>query len=103
MTVDYYSSYIELDVLQIMTAGTVIKALKAQLACHVIPDLVATDNRPQFSSVKFKDFAKEWNRQHQTSSPGYPQANRKAENAVKITKKLTKSALQVGSTPWLAL
>ncbi|KAL7882170.1 hypothetical protein AOLI_G00090190 [Acnodon oligacanthus] len=33
------------------------------------------DNAPQFSSENFRKFASEWDIQHETSSPQYPQSN----------------------------
>ena len=51
----------------------------------------------------FQDFAREWNFTHHISSSGYPQSNDKAENAVKIAKKIIKSAERAGSDTWLAL
>ena len=43
------------------------------------PDVVWSDQGPQFTSKLFNDFSKEWGFQHSTSSPTYPQSNGKAE------------------------
>ena len=93
----------ELDVLRRTTASAVIRGLKAQLVRHGIPDVMVTDNGPQFSSEMFRDFDKEWSFKHETSSPGYPQSNGEAENAVKTAKKLIESAIRAGTDKWLAL
>ena len=103
ITVDYYSNFAKLDVLPKTTAGAVIRVLKAQFARHGIPNLLITDNGPQFVSAKFQEFACQWEFQHRTTSPAYPQSNGKSENAVKTVKRLIKCAKKAGSDSWLAI
>ena len=69
-----------------------IRKLKAHFARYGIPDVVMSNNGPQFSSERFAKFAKTWEFQHDTSSPGHSQSNGKAESAVKTAKKLMKRA-----------
>ena len=66
-------------------------------------NIVVTDNGPQLSGHDFREFAKEWPFHHTTSSPGYPQSNGKAENAIKTVERLLKRAYQSQSDLWLAL
>ena len=40
-----------------------------------IPEVVRSDNGPQFDSAEFAKFAKEWKFEHVTSSPRYAQSN----------------------------
>ena len=103
VTVDYYSIFAEVDRLSKTTSKSVIKRLKQHFARHGIPDTLITDYGPQFSCQQFREFAEEWQFCHTTSSPGYPQANGKAESAVKTVKRLLKRAFRSGSDPWLAL
>ena len=78
------------------------------------PDIVWSDQGPQFTSKPFQDFSKEWGFQHIMSSPMYPQSNGKAEATVKSMKilikaswtcdalderKLTRALLQYRNTP----
>ena len=78
-------------------------SMKSQFARHGIPEEVRSDNGPQFPSTSFQNFAKEWDFKHVTSSPHYPQANGKVENAVKTAKKILKKAREDKRDPCLAL
>ena len=84
--VDYFSNYVEVERVNKTTTSGVTKALRPLFARYGVPEVVFTDNGPQFDSAEFKEFAKLWGFQHDTSSPGYPQSNGKAENAVKNDK-----------------
>ena len=47
--VDYYSNFIEVDLLKETTSEQVIEHCKSQFARHGIPDVLISDNGPQFS------------------------------------------------------
>ena len=66
---------------------------------HGIPATVISDNGPQYSSEAFRFFSQEYNFNHVTSSPHYPQSNRLAERMVRTAKAL----LFKSSDPNLAL
>ncbi|VDI20639.1 Hypothetical predicted protein [Mytilus galloprovincialis] len=57
-----------------------------------IPDIFYSDNRVQFSSLEFKDFAKDYGFQHLTFSPTYAQSNGQAERTVQTIKSLLKKS-----------
>ena len=99
LVVDYYSRFIEVAKLTSTTAASVISHLKSIFARHGIPEVVVSDNGPQYSSAAFQDFSKEYEFSHVTSSPKYPQANGEAERAVKTTKLL----LEKNADPYLAM
>ena len=99
MTVDYNSSFFEIDRLHSKTAAAIIPKLKQQFARHGIPDIVS-DNGPRYNSHEFKEFA---DFDHITSSPGYAPSNGKAESVVKIAKKLMIKAKEAETVPYLAL
>ncbi|XP_028417982.1 uncharacterized protein K02A2.6-like [Dendronephthya gigantea] len=103
LTVDYFSSYWEIDLLEGTKSKAVIRKLKAQFARFGIPDVVMTDNGPQLSSKEFENFGKLWKFEHVTSSPRYPQSNGKVERAIRDAKQLMKKAKKTGSDPYLAL
>lgn len=103
LTVDYYSNFWEVDHLPDTKSSTVIRKLKAHFARQGIPDVVVSDNGPQYSSHEFDRFSQLWGFQHRTSSPGYPQSNGKAESAVKTAKRLMMKAKVAGEDPYLAM
>lgn len=94
-TVDYYSDLFEVDNLYYKKdTKTVVKLLKKHFSNHGIPNIAFSDNGPPFSSKEFSNFAAEYQFEHVTSSPTYPQSNGKAENAVKIAKRLIKKTIK---------
>jgi transposase InsO family protein len=101
--VDYCSNFIEVEHLKETTSIQVIKRCKSQFARHGIPDIVFSDNGPQFSSQQFRDFASAYRFEHQTSSPHYPQSNGKVEKAVQTVKNILKKARDDKQDPYLAL
>ncbi|XP_014673256.1 PREDICTED: uncharacterized protein K02A2.6-like [Priapulus caudatus] len=103
ITVDYFSNFWEVDYLPDTKSSTVIRKLRAQFARHGVPNTVISDNGPQFSAEEFRRFAREWGFDHVTSSPGYPQSNGKAEQAVKTAKRLMHLAKVSKTDPYLAL
>jgi hypothetical protein len=103
VTVDYYSNFWEVDYLENTKSRTVIHKLKSQFARHGIPDSCMADNGPQISSQEFTQFSKDWGFEMTTSSPGYPQSNGKAEQAVKTVKRLMKRAKKSNSDPYFAM
>lgn len=103
VTADYFSGFIEVDYLLETTSEAVITKLKHHFARHGIPDVVASDNGPQFSSQQFQAFAAGWNFCHETSSPGNPKSNGVAEAAVKSVKMMMKKCHQAKEDPYLGL
>ena len=104
VTVDYFSDYFEIDKLQgKKDAAAIIRLLKKYFACHGIPNVMVTDNGPPFNSQTFTNFAAEYAFKHTTSSPTYPQSNGKAENAVKIAKRLLKKTKKAKGDIYLNL
>jgi len=103
ITVDYFSSFFEIDRLTTKTGKEIIGKLKQHLARHGLPDVLMSDNGPPFNSSEFKEFASKYAFKHVTSSPGYAQSNGKVENAVKTSKNLIHKAMESKSDPYLAL
>ena len=92
LVVDYFSRYPECVKLTHTTSAHVISILKAIWARHGIPDVVRSDNGPQFSSAEFSAFAKTYTFKHITSSPHYPQSNGQVERSVRTIKGILKKS-----------
>lgn len=100
---DYYSDYFEIDHLTTVTSASVINRMRAQFARHGIPELLFSDNGPQFISEEFRRFKESWGFEHRTSSPYYSKSNGKAESAVKAAKRILTLARESGNDPYLML
>lgn len=99
---DYYSRYPEIAKLDRLTSAETINHCKSIFARHGIPDIVRSDNGPQFEPVntsEFAEFSRIYGFQHITSSPRYPQSNGFVESAVKTVK----FRLKKSEDPYLAL
>ena len=99
LIVDYYSRYIEIALLKRTTEEEVIRHTKSIFARHSIPEVIVSDNGPQYSSEVFRQFATDYQFQHVTSSPYHPQSNGEAERAVGTIKQLLKKE----KDPYLAI
>ncbi len=99
--VDYFSRYPEVIRLSTTTSGAVITSLKAVFSRHGIPEVLRTDNGPQYISQRFSEFTK-CSITHTTSSPRYPQSNGQVERTVQqaVKQLLRQSA---ASDPYRAL
>ena len=99
LVVDYYSRNLEAIKLSSMTSSAVITSLKSVFSRHGIPEILSSDNRPQFHSYEMSDFASSYGFQQQTSSPHHPQSNGQAGRAIQTVKRLLKKS----SVPYMAL
>ena len=97
--VDYYSRFIEIALLSDTSSATVVCHTKSVFARHGIPEVVISDNGPQFRAETYKQFAKDFSFKHITSSPYHSQGNGEAERAVGTVKRL----LEKEEDPYLAL
>ena len=101
--VDYYSKFPEVILLNSTKAGPVIAAMKSIFARQGIPDSVMSDNSPPFDSTAFASFARNWEFEYTTSSPGFPQSNGEVEHCIQTVKSLLKKAELARKDPFLAL
>ena len=90
LVVDYYSRFIEITRLECTTSEEIILQTKKIFARYGIPEVVVSDNGPQYSSEAYAAFARQFQFEHVTSSPRYPQSNGEAERAVQTVKNLLK-------------
>ena len=100
---DYHSNFIEVEKINQANTAGVSKALKVLFSRYGVPEVIVSDNGPQFSLVEFRMFATKWHFTHVTSSPHYPQSNGKAENAVTTVKRLFTKCRDAGQSEYLSL
>ena len=101
--VDYWSNFFELVEIHRRTAQALITQFKVQFARHGIPEVLISNNGPEFDNQEFKNFSTDWQFEHRTSGPRYPQANGKVENAVKTYKGLLLKTKEDKRDPLLAI
>ena len=95
--VDRYSGWILIyHVKTCLTSQHLIKIFRSIFTAYGVSEKVYTDGGLPFQSREIKQFFNNWNVVHITSSAGYPQANGRAELAVKSAKRLLMSNLGPG-------
>ena len=99
LLIDYYSRYVEMSKLHSTTSAAVIQHMKSIYTRHGIPEILVSDNGPQFSAEIFTQFTQNFDFQHQTNSPNFPQGNGEIERAVKTVK----SMLEKATDPYIGL
>ena len=96
LIVDYYSRFIEVARVK-WTAEKVIQHTKSIFTRHGIPEVVISNNGPQYSADAYS--LQEYQFQHITISQYYSQSNGEAERVVETLKHL----LNKGKDPYLAI
>ena len=100
---DYTSKFFDLSQLDDTNASTIVMHTKRIFSKFGIPKEVISDNGPQYTSQEYAKFAHDWDFEHITSSPEYPQSNGFIERTIQTVKKTLKKALHSGDDPYLAL
>ena len=103
ITVHCFSNFWEIDRLRDTKASTCVRKLKSHFERNGIPDIVTSDNGPQFTYSEFALFTRKWGFEHRTRSPGHQQANGQAESAVKTAKNILRKAKESECDPYLAI
>ena len=75
---DYYSHFIKIARLNCTTEEEVILRTEKIYDRHGIAEVVVSNYGPQFSSEAYAAFARQFQFEHLTSSPHYPQNNSEA-------------------------
>ena len=77
--VDYYSRWIEVDVIRTTSSKTIIHCLDAQFARHGLPKGLRTDNGSNLVSKEVEDYLNEMGIEHRYTTPLWPRANGEVE------------------------
>ena len=102
-TVDYYSSYFEINQLKDKTGNEVIRTLKRHFSTHGIPNKLQSDHGPPYNSREFQQFMTNYDIEDVTSYPHHPKSNGKVENAITTAGNLLKNSKTAGTDFYLAL
>ncbi|XP_026530784.1 uncharacterized protein K02A2.6-like [Notechis scutatus] len=87
ITVDAYSNWLEVCTMKTTTTDAVITKLNKLFATHGLPDVLVSDNGPQFTALAFEQYLADRGIRHALTSPAHPAANGRAERMVQFTKK----------------
>ena len=97
LLVDCTSQFPIVCKLNSMTAQHVINHFKLIFSEYGWPDTLVSDNGPCYASEVFTKIMQEYNVNHITSSPRYPQSNGLAERFLQIVKNLFHKAREEGT------
>jgi transposase InsO family protein len=103
LVVDYYSRFWEMFKISNTKSYTINAKMKILFARHGVPEVVKSDNGPQYSSGEFAEFVKTRGFRHVTSSPLYPQSNGLVERIVRTAKSIITKARRDHQDPNLAI
>ena len=103
LVVDYTSCYPVVCKLASMTGQHIASLFKLICSEYGWPDTIVSDNGPCYTSEVFTNLMSEYNINHITSSPHYPQSNGLAEKYVQIVKNLFYKAKEEGKDLYQSL
>ena len=84
LLVDYTGCFLVVHKLNSMTAQHVINHFKLIFSEYGWPDILVSDNGPCYASEAFTKIMQEYNVNHITSLPYYPQSNGLAESLYRL-------------------
>lgn len=99
VTVDYYSRWIEVDVVRNTASSVIIKCLEHHFTRHGIPETLRTDNGSNLVSHEMEEFLDELGIKHKRTIPLWPRANGEVERQNKSLLKAMRAA-QAEGKPW---
>ena len=99
VTVEYYSRWIEVDVVRNTSSSTIIKCLEKHFTRHGIPETLRTDNGSSLVSHEIEEFLDELGIKHKKTIPLWPRANGEVKRQNKSLLKGIRVAHTQGK-PW---
>lgn len=103
LIIDYFSKFIELQLMHGTNASSVITASKCIYSRYGIPEELISDRGPPFTSKEMCDFYKDWNIHHNPSTPIYARSNGEVERCVQTIKSALTKAYEDGKDPFIVL
>jgi len=87
LVIDAYSKWPEVHAMSATTAQATVQQLRKIFAIHGLPQMIVSDNGPQFVSEEFEQFCSSRGIRHNTIAPYHPRSNGEAERLVETFKK----------------
>ena len=103
IVVDYNSNFFDISKMNDAQGPTVVTHTKQIFSRYGSPKEVISDKSPEFKSKEYKKFAREWDFEHNPSSPIYPESNGLVERTIQTVKRTLCKAYKAGEDPHLAL
>ena len=97
--IDAYSKFPEIVKMKSTTAEATINVLREIFSRQGLPEMIVSDNGPQFTAQEFKDFCAQNGILHRTTAVYKPSSNGQAERCVRILKDALKQAKRTGQNP----
>ena len=72
LVIDYYSRWIEIDILKSITSSKIVQSLDRMFLTHGLPCELTSDNDPQFVSSEFEEFCEKNGIYHRRITPLWP-------------------------------
>jgi len=94
--VDYYSRWFEVEILHATTSSKIVETLDNWFTNHGIPEVIISDNGPQFRSEEFVRYVQSLGVTHRKITPYSPQANGEVERQNKTLLKAIRIAHSEG-------
>ena len=94
--VDQTSRYPVSKILRSTTTTKVIDALHEDFTTFGFPEILVSDNGPQFKSHEFQRYCRQYGIRHAPVTPLHPRANGEVERFFRTTKKTIRCAIQEG-------
>nr|XP_034957626.1 uncharacterized protein K02A2.6-like [Zootoca vivipara] len=86
VVVDTYSKWLEVAQMTSTTSKAIIRVLRGLFATHGCPDVLVSDNGPQFTSGTFERYLLGLGIRHALTAPFHPASNGQAERMVRSAK-----------------
>ena len=96
LLVDYTSRFLVVHKLTSMTGQHIANQCKLIFSEYIWPETLISDNGPCYTAEVFTNLMREYNVNHITSSPHYPQSNGLAEKYVQLVKNFFYKAKEEG-------
>ena len=86
LIIDAHSKWLDIEQMKSTTSAAIIVKLRKLFSIHGVPDLVITDNAPNFKSVELRKFFKANGIIHDTVAIYHPSSNGQIERSVQMLK-----------------